>query len=233
MKIRISIVLFVALTGSSFTSGATRLEQSRPKSTRPENPKPSGLSTITVNGIADIDPAKAFGSKDPVVLIEIFSDFQCPKCKQLFETTLTRVMDNYITGATPCKILVVHRDFLISYHAYSRTAASYSRAAAHIGRCQEVEAALFANQEKWEATGDVKGTVAAALTPAEMKRVQALVDAKTLEPLIDRDRQLGLELPVLGTPTMVFHTRDGKTYPFTGMLSYDALKNFLDQFLAQ
>jgi protein-disulfide isomerase len=122
--------------------------------------------SIAVNGVADIDPTKAFGSKNAPVTMEIFSDFQCPACKQLFTTTNQRVMENYVdTG----KIYLVHRDFPLPMHAYSRVAASYSRAACHIGKCEQVEQVLFQNQEQWEASGDVKGTVASVLSPAEMK----------------------------------------------------------------
>lgn len=233
MKTRVIFLSLAFVISCTFTIGSTPAEQSRKKSAAQPNPKPADLSTITVNGVADIDPAKAFGSKDAVLVIEIFSDFQCPTCKQLFETTLARVMETYVTGATPCKIYVIHRDFPWPYHAYSRIAASYSRAAAHVGKCEEVEAALFQNQAKWEANGDVKGTVASVLTPGEMKKVQALVDAKILEPLIERDKQLGINLPVRATPTMVFHTRDGKSYPVAGMVSYEVLKNFLDQLIHQ
>lgn len=233
MKTRVIFLSLAFVISCSFTMGSTPAEQSRKKSAAQPNPKPADLSTITVNGVADVDPAKAFGSKDAVLVIEIFSDFQCPTCKQLFETTLARVMETYVTGATPCKIYVIHRDFPWPYHAYSRIAASYSRAAAHVGKCEEVDAALFQNQAKWEANGDVKGTVASVLTPGEMKKVQALVDAKILEPLIDLDKQLGIHLPVRTTPTMVFHTRDGKTYPVAGMVSYEVLKNFLDELIHQ
>jgi protein-disulfide isomerase len=187
---------------------------------------PAAQSTITVNGVTDIDPTKAFGSKNAPVIMEIFSDFQCPACKQLFTTTTQRVMDNYVDNN---KVYIVHRDFPLAMHAYSRVAASYSRAAAHIGKCEAVEQALFQNQEKWEASGDVKGTVAAVLTPAEMKKVQALVDAKTLEPLIEKDKQLGQAIPVNQTPTSMIHTRDGQTYPVVGFVSFDVLKTLLDQ----
>jgi protein-disulfide isomerase len=187
---------------------------------------PAAQSTITVNGVTDIDPTKAFGSKNAPVIMEIYSDFQCPACKQLFTTTTQRVMDNYVDNN---KVYIVHRDFPLAMHAYSRVAASYSRAAAHIGKCEAVEQALFQNQEKWEASGDVKGTVAAVLTPAEMKKVQALVDAKTLEPLIEKDKQLGQAIPVNQTPTSMIHTRDGQTYPVVGFVSFDVLKTLLDQ----
>ena len=187
---------------------------------------PAGQASLTVNRVSDIDPAKAFGSRNAPVTMEVFSDFQCPACKQLFISTIQRVMDTYVNSD---KVYVVFRDFPLPMHAYSRVAASYSRAAAHIGKGEAVEQALFRNQEKWEASGDVKGIVASVLTPAEMKKVQALVDARTLEPLIERDKQLGQAIPVNQTPTMIIHTRDGQSYPVVGYVSYDVLKTLLDQ----
>jgi protein-disulfide isomerase len=210
----------------SQTTASTPKKTAAPKA--PEAPAVS-TATITVNGVADIDPTKAFGSKTAPVVVEIYSDFQCPACKQLFLNTTQKVLDNYVSTG---KVYLVHRDFPLPMHAYSRVAASYSRAAAHIGKCEPVEQALFQNQEKWEASGDVKGIVAGVLSPAEMKKVQAIVDAKTLEPLIERDKQLGQTVPVTQTPTSVFHSK-GQTYPYAGTLSYDVLKDFLDQLVAQ
>jgi len=210
----------------SQTKTATIKKVAAPKA--PEAPTVS-TATITVNGVADIDPTKAFGNKTAPVVVEIYSDFQCPACKQLFLNTTQKVMENYVNTG---KIYLVHRDFPLPMHAYSRVAASYSRAAAHIGKCEPVEHALFQNQEKWEANGDVKGIVASVLSPAEMKKVQAIVDAKTLEPMIEKDKQMGQIVPVTQTPTSVFHSK-GQTYPFAGTLSYDVLKDFLDQLVAQ
>ena len=185
-------------------------------------------ATISVGGVNDIDPSKAFGSKSAPIVVEIFSDFQCPACKALFVNTTQKVMDNYVNTG---KVYLVHRDFPLPMHAYSRVAASYSRAAAHIGKCEPVEMALFQNQEKWEANGDVKGTVAGALSAAEMKKVQAIVESKQLEPLIEKDKSIGMTFPVSQTPTTVFHAH-GQTYPYAGTLNYDTLKEFLDQLVA-
>ncbi len=187
---------------------------------------PASQAQIVVDGVKDIDPDKSFGSKSAGVVMETFTDFQCPACKQLYTTTLQRVMDNYVDSN---KVFMVHRDFPLPMHAYSRIAASYARAACHIGKCDVVEQTLFQNQEKWEANGDVKGAVAAVLTPAEMKKVQALVESGTLEPLIERDKQLGQAVPVNQTPTTIIHTKDGQTYPVVGYVSYDVLKTLLDQ----
>ena len=177
----------------------------------------------------EVDPHCAFGSKTAPVTMEIYSDFQCPACKQLFKTTNQPLMDNYVNTG---KVYLIHRDFPLPMHAYSRVAASYARAAAHIGKFDAVEQALFQNQEKWEANGDVKGTVAAVLSAADMKKVQALVDGKTLEPLIDKDKQAGQVIPVNQTPTTVFRHK-GQTYPYAGVMSYDILKGFLDDLLSR
>lgn len=206
--------------------GSQKTAAVKPAKASSSSAAPAAQGPITVDGVAEIDPTKAFGSKNAAVVMEIYSDFQCPACKQLFLTTTQRVMDNYVNTG---KVYLVHRDFPLPMHAYSRVAASYSRAAAHIGKCEEVEQALFQNQEKWEANGDVKGTVAAVLNPADMKKVQALVDGKTLEPLIDKDRQLGMGIPVNQTPTSIIHTKDGQSYPVVGYVSFEVLKTLLDQ----
>ncbi len=221
----VGALILVAAPGPQKSSAKAAARPAKATTT----PDPAPQASITVDGVKDIDPNKAFGSKNAPLVMEIFSDFQCPACKQLFTTTTQRVMDNYVNTG---KIFLVHRDFPLPMHAYSRIAASYSRAAAHIGKCEAVEQALFQNQEKWEMNGDVKGTVAAVLSPADMKKVQALVDSKTLEPLIDKDRQLGMAIPVNQTPTTVLHTKDGQEVPFAGFVSYDVLKSgLLDQFV--
>ena len=213
--------LLVAAPATQKSSGKSAV-----KSANAAGSSAAAQTIITVDGVKDIDPDKALGSKNAGVVMETFTDFQCPACKQLYTTTLQRVTDNYVDNN---KIYLVHRDFPLPMHAYSRVAASYARAACHIGKCEVVEQALFSNQEKWEMNGDVKGTVAAAISPADMKKVQALVDSGSLEPLIDRDKQIGQSVPINQTPTTIIHTRDGQSYPVVGFVSYDVLKTLLDQ----
>jgi len=180
-------------------------------------------------GLPDVDPHKAFGSKSAPVTMEVFSDFQCPACKTLFATTNRRLMDDYVTTG---KVYLIHRDFPLAMHAHSRVAARYARAAAQLGKVEPVEQALFQNQEKWEQTGDVDGTVAAVLSAAEMTKVRALVKGGTLDAAIDKDFALGQTYRVNQTPTTVFHCK-GQTYPYSGVMTYDVLKTFLEQLLSQ
>jgi len=161
--------------------------------------------------------------------MEVFSDYQCPACKTLFATTNRRLMDDYVSSG---KVYLIHRDFPLPMHAHSRVAARYARAAAQLGKVEPVEQALFQNQEKWEQSGDVDGTVAAVLSAAEMTKVRALVKGGTLDPMIDKDYALGQTYRVNQTPTTVFH-RKGQTYPYSGIMTYEILKQFLDQLLNQ
>jgi protein-disulfide isomerase len=190
---------------------------------------PQAEAAQSVGGATDIDPHKAFGSKSAPIVMEVFSDFQCPSCKMFFLTTNQQLMDNYVSTG---KVYLVHRDFPLPMHAYSRVAARYARAAAEIGKVEPVERVLFENQDKWEQTGDVDGTVASKLSPADMTKVRGLVKGGTLEPLIDKDYSMGQMYRVNSTPTTVFHSK-GQTYPYSGMMNYDILKNFLDQLLSQ
>jgi protein-disulfide isomerase len=180
-------------------------------------------------GVQNLDSHVAFGSKNAPVVMEVFSDFQCPACKSLYMSTNRALLDNYVTTG---KVYLIHRDFPLPMHAHSRVAAQYARAAAHIGKFEPVEQALFENQEKWEQTGDVDGTVAAVLTPSEMNRVRALVKSGSIDTLIQKDVTLGNTDRVSQTPTTIFHAK-GQTFPYAGGMTYDILRNFLDQLIAQ
>ncbi len=62
----------------------------------------------TSASVADIDPHTALGSKTAPMVIEVFSDFQCPACKSLYDATNRQLMDNYVNTG---KVYLIHRDF--------------------------------------------------------------------------------------------------------------------------
>jgi protein-disulfide isomerase len=182
-----------------------------------------------VMSLPDLDPREALGSKSAPIVMEVFSDFQCPACKTLYVTTNRQLMDNYVSTG---KVYLIHRDFPLPMHAHSRVAAQYCRAAAQIGKLEPVSEALFQNQEKWEQSGDVDGTVAAVLSSAEMTKVRGLVKSGAVDAAIDKDKALGQTYRVNQTPTTIFHSK-GQTFPYAGVMSWDILHQFLDQLLSQ
>jgi protein-disulfide isomerase len=190
---------------------------------------PVSAAQAQAGGVLEIDPRRAFGSKNAPITMEVFSDFQCPACKQLYKTTNQLLLDNYVNTN---KVYLIHRDFPLPMHAYSKIAARYVRAAAQLGKSEQAEKALFDNQEKWEQTGDVDGILAGALSSADMTKIRAVAKGTSLDAVIEKDVTAGKGYNVNQTPTTIIHYK-GQTYPVVGVVNYDVLHGFLDQLLAQ
>jgi protein-disulfide isomerase len=182
-----------------------------------------------MQGVTDIDAHQTEGSKSAPIIMEVFSDYQCPACKSLYTSTDRLIVDNYVNTG---KVFLIHRDYPLPMHAYSRVAARYARAAAQIGKLQPVAQVLFQNQEKWEASGDVDGTVASVLSAGDMAKVRTLVKGGSLDSMIDKDYALGQIYHVNQTPTTILHVKD-QTYPVVGVVTFEVLHSFLDQLLSQ
>ena len=193
-------------------------------------------------------PNKSIGSKSAPITMEIFSDYQCPACRQLYEGTLRPMIRDYVASG---KVYLVHRDFPLAGHAYSFDAARWVNAAAEIGKFEEVEAALYGNQNAWSADGNIEKFVAGALGPADFKRVQKLVTgcltqtpgnvkpagqaapACPLDTFINQDVALGKQVPVQATPTYIITAKGQRLPAGSGPVSWPILKQFLDSLLSQ
>lgn len=213
-------ILSVALTVCVIAGSA--LAQSAPAKRAPESRPPAAAPV-------DVTALKAIGSKNAPITMEVFSDFQCPACKQLYEQAVTRIIENYVNTG---KVYLIHRDMPLQAHPYSREAARYANAAARLRKMEPVVAALFAQQEKWSADGNIEAVVAKILTPAEMNRARTLVKSGQLDAGIDSDVQLANRFAVNQTPTTII-THRGQTIPVVGVLPYSAMKQFLDELLSR
>lgn len=176
---------------------------------------------------ADLTPKKSIGMKTAPITLEIFSDYQCPDCKRLATTTTPQVIDNYVTTG---KVYLVHRDFPLSMHTYSRQAARWLNAAAAVGVYQPTENALYAKQEQWGATGNIEQALASSLSPADMNKVRAmeLAQRAQLDAAVQSDVNLGTSLNVSGTPSIFVIQRGQRTLVSTGSVPYSLLKQYLD-----
>lgn len=198
-------------------------------------------------------PQKTYGSKDAPIRLEVFSDFQCPSCRSFYEQTLRPMINDYVAAG---KVYVVHRDFPLPMHRYGYESARWANAAARIGKFQDVEAALYDNQDAWAANGDIEKYVAATLSPSEFKRVEKLMEGcedqapASITPTraggaaqanhgcaedtyIDQDKALGSQIPVQATPTVVIYYKGKKYSAASGVVSWTILKQFFDQLLTQ
>lgn len=209
---------------------------------------PSRAQSKAPAAAADPSSGKTFGSKSAPITMEVFSDFQCPSCRALYEETLKLLMNDYVASG---KVYLVHRDFPLPMHKYSRVAARYANAAARIGKYEQVEGALYDNQASWSTDGNIEKYVAAVLTPAEMKKVGKLMegcrdDAPEVKPAkmggqathgceldaaIEKDVALGQQVPVTATPTFVIRYHDQHTTS-SGHVSYPVLKQYFDYLMS-
>src|SRR6267154_3514492 len=112
---------------------------------------------------------KALGAPGAPITLEVFSDFQCPSCKALHEEALRPLVTDYVIKG---KIYLIHRDYPLPNHAYSRTAAIYANASFRVNKYEMVASALFHQQAMWGANGKVEDAVASVLNPAELQKVR-------------------------------------------------------------
>lgn len=165
-------------------------------------------------------------------MMEVFSDFQCPACRNFYETTLKLVIDNYVNTG---KVYLVHRDFPLDMHPFSRQAARFANAAAELGQFENVERALFDHQDTWSPNGKIDEALASTIPAAELKKIHDVESqhATEINASIERDRTMGIQRNVNQTPT-IYVTAHGKTEALPGGgVDYRLLKQYLDYLLRQ
>jgi protein-disulfide isomerase len=176
-------------------------------------------------------PPRASGSKDAPIVMEVYSDFECPHCKELYLRTLRRVMDDYCASG---KVYLIHRDFPLPQHAHAREASHWAVAAATIGKYEPVAEALFSTQDTWVASGNIEAVVAGVLSPADLQKVKQSMSAHKaeIEAAIEADVFLGHEINITQTPTTKIAQHGATLSISPGNFPYATLKTYLDSQLA-
>ena len=196
-------------------------------------------------------PVKVYGANSAPITFEVFTDYECPTCRALFEQTLRPMIADYVASG---KVRIIHRDYPLAppLHHYSGQAARWANAAACLGLFEPVEAALYDNQPAWAASGDIEKYVASALSTEDFKRVQRLMQgcvapgptstidginfspsraACSLDTYVEQDISLGHKVRVAGTPTFIISCRGRQLPAASGMVSWPILKQFFDSLL--
>ncbi len=164
--------------------------------------------------LGDFDQGKILGNPAAPVQIEVYSDFECPACRNFHQSLLPTIMRDYVV---PGKVCVIPREFPLNIpdHRFSRQAANLATAAARVGKYQAVADALFRNQANWGETGKVWEAVAAVLSPAEQKKVYALANDASVTGEVQHDYDSAMAQRVNQTPTLLIKRGD-RQYAFAG-----------------
>jgi len=196
-----------------------------------QTPAPSKFATSApAKKTATAAPVKNFkesGSPNAPVRIEIYTDYECPACRDLYMNALPSINSDFVATG---KVQLLHRDYPLPQHQYSKLATRYANAAGEIGKYEVVANQLFVTQPQWAADGKVDGVVAKVLSPAEMEKVRGLVKNDThLDDSVTADVAMGTNVDHLSqTPTIVVVSK-GKRDVIGGMPPYIVFKQFVNQ----
>jgi protein-disulfide isomerase len=173
---------------------------------------------------------KESGSLSAPVVSEIYTDYECPYCANFYLTVYPKFYAEFVkTG----KVRVIHRDFPLPQHQYSRLAVRYANAAGELGHYGEVVNQLFATQAEWGANGNVDQAVAHVLPTDIMSKVRSLVESDpALDATIAADMAMVAHDQINQTPTIVFVYK-GTRHKVVGPPSFELLRKYLEEILAQ
>lgn len=180
---------------------------------------------------------KTYGSSRAPITMIVFSDYECPACRALYENTLRPMIADYVASG---KVYLVHRDFPVPRHKYGYEAARWANAAARVGEFAHAEAALYENQDAWAANGDIAKYIAAAMPASEFRSLEKLMAGCSLQDppgscqldsAINADRALGEQIPLRVTPTCLVIYKGRRLSAASNVVSWPILKQFFDSLL--
>jgi protein-disulfide isomerase len=135
------------------------------------------------------DPMK--GAAEPLVTIVEWSDFQCPFCG-----TLANTLDELV-AAYPEDVRLVFRQFPLPMHPDAELGARATFAAQQQGHFWAMHDRLFANRTKMKRDDLVAHAKALGL---DIPKFEADLDDPELVARLERDKGIGRQLGVRGTP---------------------------------
>jgi protein-disulfide isomerase len=162
--------------------------------------------------------ANTLGSKTaPVMLVE-FADYECPYCQKV-AADIQKLQTDF--GG---KVAVTFKDFPLPMHAHAEKAAEAVRCAGKQGKYWEMHDQVFHSKQL---DVDQLKTQARALE-LDGAQFDQCVDSGETAAAVQQDRQEGVQLGLSGTPSFFING-----HFFSGALDYSALKQIIDQQLAQ
>ena len=186
------------LGGTTAASPATDAPTAAPAAT--DAATETDASGIPVGFTAEGRPYR--GRLDAPVMMEAFSDFQCPYCGQFSEETLPSLLAGQVAGGD---MVFVFYDFpLGSIHPQAAAAANAARCAGEEGAAAywAMHDRLFADIDAWANDGAVNVfRDYAAEMGLDEKAFGACIDEERYAAAIDADQELGLSRGVDSTPS--------------------------------
>ncbi|MBZ5499404.1 MAG: DsbA family protein [Acidobacteriia bacterium] len=199
-------------------------------------PRTDTLPAITgATGISMPRELYLGGEPGAPVKIEVFSDYQCPKCRDFYLLTLKPLLADYAKANKTDKIYIVYRDYPLEMHQFARKAARLALAAERLGRDRwlRVVDALYREQDQWSQDGNIGAILAKVLDPTDLVRVAKLAADPATDAAVGQEIMLAQSRNIISTPTFFITASTGLRQRVEGMITFTTLKDFIDRLLTQ
>lgn len=150
-----------------------------------------------------MDPVK--GASNAKVTIVEYSDFECPACGAMYPV-LDEIVKRY-----PDDVRVIYKNFPLSGHKWSYTAALASECAFDSGKFWEFHDILFDRQKGWSKARDAREDFLRYAKKLDIPtdEFNTCIDSKPIKQRVNDDRSSGRKLNINSTPTFFIN---GKRY---------------------
>lgn len=188
------------------------------------------VSVTTPAPAGGVAPWKMAGSASAPITIELYTDYECPACRNFYLYVLPDLTRDFIATG---KVRLIHRDFRIQSHRFTKVAVRYANAAGEIGKFDVVANQLFQTQPDWAQNGNVDGDVAKVLSPSDMEKVRGLVKNDShLDDSVVRDEAMAINQDHLTETPWIVIVSKGRREAISSV-PYAILKQYLNQKLGQ
>jgi len=171
--------------------------------------------------VKDDDPQA--GPKDAKVKVVVFSDFQCPYCKNFYEQDIKKAMSDYKD-----QVLFVWKEVPLQIHDKAMDAAMAAECANEQGKFWAMADQLYGNQATWSAAKTFNATPYASAIGLNASQFSQCVSSKKFTDKINADNQTASDFGISGTPAIFVNDQF-----FGGVIPYDQLKAAIDAQLAK
>lgn len=169
--------------------------------------------------LPQINPDDAqIGPADAKVKVVLFSDFQCPYCKNFYEQSLKKAMSDYKD-----QVLFVFKEVPLSIHDKAMVSAMAAECAGEQGKFWEMADKLYATQKDWSVAKQFDGGAQASGLGISMTQFNQCVSSNKFADKINADNKMAQDFGISGTPAFFVNDQF-----FGGVVPYEKLKEAID-----
>jgi len=163
-------------------------------------PRTDGITGLRMVPVPSREGAPAKGPEGAPLQVVVFTDFQCPFCRQHAQD-LNGLVEHYGD-----RVRLVVRQFPLPMHPLAHVAAEAALAAHAEGRFWKFHDLLFA-EARVDMTEDTLTSVAVQVG-LDMSRFQRALETGFFRGIVDKDVRDGESIGVTGTPTTYLNGRE-------------------------